>query len=805
MMMIRTIFRCSLAPFLSLVTCGLIGVAAAEPIRLHPDNGHYFLFREKPVVLVGSTEHYGSVINLDFDYITYLEEVRACGLNLTRIFSGSYMGYPEAFGIADSVLSPPRGHSVVPWKRTTVPGARDGGNKYDLTQWDPAFFHRLRDFVREAGRRGIVVELTLFSSYYFGNDPEIWAHSPMNGLNHINGVGSSGPTEAYNPAGDLLPFQKALARKCVNELKEFDNVIYEIANEPYFDLISEEWQRLITDEVVDAESDLLVPHLIARNYANYEAVISSPDPRVSIFNFHYAKPNAVTWNYHFNRVIGDDETGFAGSSDLVYRTEAWEFMLAGGGLFNHLDYSFTIHREDGLVAREAPGGGGPGIRHHLGILRWFLEGLPLVDLTPQPNFVASGVPNGGVVTVIGVPSVAYGLYLRGGSQANLVVNLPAGTYRGEWIDPRSGLVTATVEAFTHAGGTKPLASPAYEEDIALRIFGGTLPPPSVAITSPVYNRTIDSTTGALTLSATASVVGGSLQGVEFLDGEIPLGTVTTPPYDLVVPTVSKGKHVYRARAIATDGRTAISQAVKANAVGPFVWGVNLNGADSLLIDGHLLLSEPNAITAGLAITNTQPISTVGPLTRYPSPDTATTSLLANQLLRANGTGNAEIGLQHPLANGFYDVFLFVAEDQQGYSRDMRLILEGEIAAEGIGFLARGDWRKYGPYRTQVTDGTLNVGVQQETLGVPKIAALSVYQADSPPVFSSGSLTIDRSEGLLHLSYPSGLSEAKVETSTDLGDVDSWSELTSPAAMFSDKNLIAVPEEDPARFYRLRSQ
>jgi hypothetical protein len=40
-----------------------------SPLSLHPQNPHYFLFREKPAILIGSTEHYGAVINLDFDYI----------------------------------------------------------------------------------------------------------------------------------------------------------------------------------------------------------------------------------------------------------------------------------------------------------------------------------------------------------------------------------------------------------------------------------------------------------------------------------------------------------------------------------------------------------------------------------------------------------------------------------------------------------------------------------------------------------------------------------------------------------------
>src|SRR4051794_10247153 len=42
---------------------------AAPPISLHPDNGHYFLFRGKPAVLITSGEHYGAVLNRDFDFV----------------------------------------------------------------------------------------------------------------------------------------------------------------------------------------------------------------------------------------------------------------------------------------------------------------------------------------------------------------------------------------------------------------------------------------------------------------------------------------------------------------------------------------------------------------------------------------------------------------------------------------------------------------------------------------------------------------------------------------------------------------
>ena len=69
---------------------------------------------------------------------------------------------------------------------------------------------------------------------------------------------------------------------------------------------------------------------------------------MSIFNFHYAvPPDAVAANYDLNKVIGDNETGFRGTNDAVYRMEGWDFIIAGGGLFNHLDYSFVAGQEDG--------------------------------------------------------------------------------------------------------------------------------------------------------------------------------------------------------------------------------------------------------------------------------------------------------------------------------------------------------------------------------------------------------------------------------------------------------------------------
>ncbi|MGC2753219.1 MAG: hypothetical protein WCA40_12740, partial [Candidatus Acidiferrum sp.] len=71
-----------------------------QPIRLHPANPHYFLFRGKAVALITSGEHYGAVLNKDYDYRRYLDTLEADGLNYTRLFAGSYVEVPaKSFGI----------------------------------------------------------------------------------------------------------------------------------------------------------------------------------------------------------------------------------------------------------------------------------------------------------------------------------------------------------------------------------------------------------------------------------------------------------------------------------------------------------------------------------------------------------------------------------------------------------------------------------------------------------------------------------------------------------------------------------
>src|SRR5256884_2471906 len=205
---------------LLLIQAGPASAAPAGPLSLHPANPHYFLFRAEPTVLITSGEHYGAVLNLDFDYVKYLETLGKDGLNLTRTFSGAYVEPPEAFNIANNTLAPAPHRFICPWARCDAVGYANGGNKFDLSKWDEAYFRRLKDFVAQAARRGVVVEMNLFCPMY--EEPQ-WRLSPQNAINNINGIGNVARTNVYTleKNGGLLAVQEAMVRKIVTELNRF--------------------------------------------------------------------------------------------------------------------------------------------------------------------------------------------------------------------------------------------------------------------------------------------------------------------------------------------------------------------------------------------------------------------------------------------------------------------------------------------------------------------------------------------------------------------------------------------------------
>ena len=134
------------------------------------------------------------------------------------------------------------------------------------------------DFVAEAQKRGIVVEMNLFCPFY---EQSMWDASPMNARNNVNGVGAVPREEVYTlKHADLTRVQEEMTRRIVTALNPFDNVYFEVANEPYIEkiTITMEWQHHVAKVIAETEAALPNRHLVSLNVANGRADRREPQP-----------------------------------------------------------------------------------------------------------------------------------------------------------------------------------------------------------------------------------------------------------------------------------------------------------------------------------------------------------------------------------------------------------------------------------------------------------------------------------------------------------------------------------------------
>lgn len=470
-----------------------------HPIRVHPDAPHYLQFRERPVVLVSSSEHYGAVINGDFDLVAYLDALAAFGMNYTRIYPGAYFE-PEDFFCANNTLGPRLGRHILPWARSGTGEYALGGALFDLDTWDETYFERLREFVRLASDRSIIVEMCFFNVMY----PEAWEIVPLNARNNVQGVGTCDFSEVQSVSNsDLLHYQVEYVRKIVLDLNEFDNVIFEIIDEPgNYGVPAAEfapWIERMLDTVRGAEAGLPNRHLVAQQVIGTIGGRSdfSQDPRVDIATgqyvqavgggqlggmrlldsiYQHGKPIELNESTYYPGNYNQRGSNAEPGPDPVagYRAEAWEFIVGGGAAYNHLNALYSI---DNSAARDT---GNEELLQGLQNLREFMAKFEFWKMSPTT--LMSGFATGLYVRCIEEPGRQYAAYLHhatliqqeryradpGNYEDEITLVVPPGQYEVEWIDPQT-LKILESRRIDHSGRVLRLTSPRYRTDIALRI------------------------------------------------------------------------------------------------------------------------------------------------------------------------------------------------------------------------------------------------------------------------------------------------------------------------------------------------
>jgi hypothetical protein len=462
----------------------------AQTVSIDPANPHYYFFHGKPIVLVTSAEHYGAVINGEFDYVKYLDALQAYGLNYTRIYPG-YLFEPMGKYMPGNTLGVKPAKLILPWARSNQAGYLLSGNKFDLDQWNPAYFERLKDFLAQAAKRGIVVEVCFFNAQY----DDTWPLSPLYHENNIQAIGRDDYRDAQTlkePA--LVEREAAYVRKIVQEVNGFDNVILEVCDEPSnFTPIEEagKWVGHMLEVTHDAEANLPSKHLIGQEVQGpVDGPIDFSGNRfISIVVTQYIWSTGhlemgglqgLDREYRHNKPIEQNESNYyplyQGDKIGASRVEAWEFMVGGGAGFNQLN---------GLFTPDDPAGNTPDNAKLLSALRslkTFLESFSFDNMVPDRGFVVSGFDRTTHYRGLSQYGKQYALYIHhseggdghaytvtpGQYHENLVLNLPPGNYKAEWIDPASSSILAT-EEFKQTGALHAIDTPDYAIDIALRI------------------------------------------------------------------------------------------------------------------------------------------------------------------------------------------------------------------------------------------------------------------------------------------------------------------------------------------------
>lgn len=486
----------------------LIASRAQDAVKINPENPKYLLFRGKPLALISASEHYGSVINRPFDFEKYLDDAQKHKITVTRTF----LLYRELQSARNpsSPCKPESPDFIAPYPRTGPGKAMDGEPIYDLDKWNPEYFDRLHRFLDAAQKRGIVVELTIFSNTYAD---QIWALNPLRAANNLQHVGA-GDWEDYITLKDpeLVRRQEAFARKIIEETSGYDNVYYEICNEPGGDVPGhatkaevDAWQTEIARVLRDEMRRLNRPRLLSGQQAfsygvpnrfpmdatfassNFDIVNDHPLPNTQFGGQTFDMGDFMSKQLRLAGVQGfcratysqrkpvslDEDNTASIYRDIagwtIHRKRAWTALLSGC-LYDYIDFSITVGSEAGTPASRA------AIRSWMQHLSEFMDSFDYVHSAPAPDWIAAH-PEHLLVSSLSASGKDFVAYIaddreEGDATAGepisgeVTIALPPGSYDLSLYSPVTGESSPAIRI--HGGEKSEVTLPPIRQDIVLR-------------------------------------------------------------------------------------------------------------------------------------------------------------------------------------------------------------------------------------------------------------------------------------------------------------------------------------------------
>jgi hypothetical protein len=379
--------------------------------RLDP---HRFIFNGEPWYPAG---YYPSIAALTADQTDYNNFYR---LLIDRLAEHNINLIRNVF-----TMGQPYGESITPYVRTGPGEAVDRRPRFDLDQFNQAYFDYWREVISYANTKGVVVQLTIFDSWHnkrhvvhvSGGLQREWGmkHDFYNGANNINGIDASNVSDWHSPEHPVFEYQKALIRQVVDSIGDLPNIIYEVSNENY---TSERWELALADYLSEYEESRGLPaHLVMpRDLPNHDSAGGKTNDPQRVHQ-------ELVHNFSFNRPLIADNDGGGHVDPIGRRHKAWAALTAGA----HINYfHFMLYKVEVLNSQDVADG-----MKYIGLTRKFLEDfdINLRGKIPSDNLVSSG-------WCFARPGESYIIYLRNGG-ITTVEGMPE-AYLAYWFNPRDG-------------------------------------------------------------------------------------------------------------------------------------------------------------------------------------------------------------------------------------------------------------------------------------------------------------------------------------------------------------------------------
>ena len=437
------------------------------PLRVHPDNPRYFTDGSgRAVYLTGShtwknfaTDGGTTDPLIPFDYGRYLDFLAAYNHNFFRGWVWELAWSTHNNGALSYHWDP------FPWKRTGPGNATDGKPKFDLDQFNPAYFDRIRSRLIAARDRGFYVSIMLFQGWALELARNARDGFPLDGPNNVNGVDAGGGHKSHtleNPA--VTARQEAYVRKIIGTVNDLDNVLYEISNES--GSYSTAWQIHMIEFIKRCEATRPKQHPVGMTVEYKDGsnarLFSSPADWISPNgeDGYGSDPPVATGR---KVVLNDTDHSFYWTSlkkagPAAQRAWVWKNFLRGNQPL------FMDPYLDKRPERNDPIGTDPRdphfglrvdpywdtIRKAMGQTLAYATKVNLAAMTPDVALSSTGYclacPGSEYLVYQPVPDTAF------------TVTLAAGTYAFEWFNPGAGAVAST-GTFTAGDESRSFTAP----------------------------------------------------------------------------------------------------------------------------------------------------------------------------------------------------------------------------------------------------------------------------------------------------------------------------------------------------------